>query len=107
MDWSAWLHPQVLLILIGAIFAGLVWGIQLNIAVLMHSKRHAHLEGRVDAHDKILDLLTKDLLRVSLILSGLEKSVEKAVGHVDEHEKEAEAWKHRIVAVEEKVKNHG
>ena len=97
----SWLTPSGLMILLG----GIVWGVQLNINAMMQAKRLARLEARQDEYEQTMALISKDLVRVGLILDNLEKDIEKAVDHVEEHDKEAESWKQRIVRLEERYKD--
>ena len=71
--WAKWLTPAAATIVIG----GIVWGVQLNVAVNQMTSDISRLATYADQHDVKLDEMSANVLRTSLILEGLETRMRK------------------------------
>lgn len=65
------MNPTTVLALIG----GIVWGIQLNMAVVDHTGRIGAINGRLDAHQLLLQEQSTNMARTSVILSNIEERI--------------------------------
>ena len=99
-NWvTNWISPAGLMVVMG----GVIWGIQLNAIVLMHSERLAEIKTDMAAHE-LRDLeWGKTLGHTVVLLAELEKRVESNTRHAEEHEKEAANWKYKIIELESKI----
>lgn len=91
--WDRWVNPTTVLTLIG----GVVWGVQLNMMVVELAEESA-------ANNAIQERLRQEIsdFRVNqekhtLILDNLVRDVSGIRYDIDAHNKEAEAWKQRIL----------
>jgi cell division protein FtsL len=94
-----WITPSSLMILIGAI----IWGVQLNAAVLDLAREISKLEQRVAQNTTINVAQNESLIKLGTIVDGIEKRIQKAEHHVIEHERDSEIWKRRIQANEARL----
>lgn len=99
----AWLAPSG----IAAVIAFIVWLIQHNVAIVALKKA----EGKRDAEvNKLFEISRENAAvasKTALILDTVERRLTKHENRLDEHEKEAEGWRQRIVGVEERVGHNG
>jgi 5-bromo-4-chloroindolyl phosphate hydrolysis protein len=96
-----WISPAGFMIVVGAI----IWGIQLNIAVISHTERLAEIKTAAAEHE-LRDLeWGKTLGQTVILLNELEKRVSANTRHAEDHEREAADWKYRIIDIESKLKN--
>lgn len=90
---SNWLSPAGVLVL----FGGIVWGIQLNIAVVENAKAISKLTKAVEVEEAINVAQNETLARTAVILDNITERLRAAEGHVVEHDRDAEQWKRRII----------
>lgn len=91
-----WITPTTLL----AILGGIVWGVQLNAAVLSLTDAVGRYSNELDRAQEINATQTVALARTAEILAQVQKRLDKAETHVIEHEKDAEIWKRKIMSNE-------
>jgi hypothetical protein len=96
-----WVTPTTVLALIGAI----IWGIQLNAAVIGQVAAIARLDTRITAQNAISHDHSEQLIKLASIIDGMERRIESNTAHRVEHERDAQGWKHRIVTNEEKLRH--
>jgi hypothetical protein len=100
---QAWATPAGLLLLLG----GITWGVQLNVSIMNLTNKVSNLAGKTDKMSTELMESTRNNLRVSMLLTQLEKDAEKALRHAEEHEKDSAEWRQRIVALEVRNRDKG
>lgn len=71
--WERWLNPTTAMALFGAV----VWGIQLNFAVLQNTKDIGQMEGQQNEIVKLLNEQQQVLVRQTVLISELERRVTK------------------------------
>ena len=107
MNWATvlehWLAPAGFLVVVGAV----VWGIQLNVAVMRLTSGMSRLESRGTETISELDANTKQIARIAIILDQVEKRMEKFEEKFDQHEKEAMKWHAQVIALEAKLEANG
>lgn len=95
-----WVTPATVVIVFGAI----VWGVQLNVLSLQHTRAIAA------NHEKIIQLESReiktefDLQRTALLLEQTSANLAELKTAHDNHIQEAERWKRRILLNEERTK---
>ena len=99
----AWLAPSG----VAAVIAFIVWLIQHNVAIVALKKA----EGKRDAEvNKLFEISRENAAvtsKTALILDTVERRLNKNEHHLEEHEKEAEGWRQRVVGLEERMKHSG
>lgn len=105
--WDKWINPTTML----AVLGGIVWGIQLNFAVITQTSDIAKLEELSDARQVVNTQQNTQLTRISVILGQVVDKLDGVEDYDDEHEKESHSWKrkielntHRLDQIEEKLK---
>lgn len=101
--FDKWVNPTTVIALIG----GIIWGVQLNMAVLQHSsdigvvkQSNKEIEQMVKVHDN-------NMVRVSTLLDGVAQRIDRKETQFDEHLKDAEEWKRKILINERAIlKDH-
>ena len=96
-----WISPAGALLLLG----GVTWGVQLNVAVLNLAKQAAVEQARAQELSTTIDDVVKNQTKLTLILENLTDEIDEVALHSEGHTKEANGWKHRIVRLEERLKN--
>ena len=99
---SSWATPTGVALLLG----GIVWGVQLNVATMNLNAGVVTLTERVAAVEKESEIIGDNLLRTTIVLEAMEIRMIKALEHVENHNKESEDWKRRIVILEEMLRRH-
>lgn len=92
--WDKWVNPTTVLSLIG----GIVWGIQLNMAVVDHSAQIGAINGRLDAHQQLLSEQAQALARSSVILEGIEIRMREYNESMNTHFRSANEIHRQVVA---------
>jgi len=96
---SQWVTPFTLVIAFGAV----VWGIQLNYATLQNTKRLGAQAAEIRLirdQDISANLI---LVRATLLQDQLEKRLVRVERAQAVHDKEAEAWKRKIIKNESRL----
>ena len=93
---SAWASPAGVLLLLG----GIVWGVQLNVATMRLSQDYSQIAAVQAKQGAEINEVSRNLLRATLLLQGMEMRVNEAVQTVKEHNVESEDWKRRISILE-------
>lgn len=101
--FESWVSPSGVLLLIG----GVVWGVQLNVATMNLTAEMVTQQSRLEKLEDEAEDTQENLLRTTLILEGMEIRMINALEHVENHNKESEDWKRRIVVLEEMQKRRG
>lgn len=71
--WEKWISPTSVLALLG----GIVWGVQLNVAVLAHTAEINNIVGRMHNAETVNNEQNQTLSRVAVILQLIEQRVKK------------------------------
>jgi len=101
-DWlERWISPAGVLLLMG----GIVWGVQLNVAVMQLTEAVSADKANMQTLSAQIQSISTTQARTAVILQHLEKTIEATDKHVAEHERESSTWKQRIIRLEEGVKN--
>lgn len=90
--WDKFVSPAGMLMLLG----GIVWGIQLNVAVMQHTSELSAIHERAQSSAAMNQEQNMQLTRISLILSTLVDDVDDVQDDNSSHEREAESWKRLI-----------
>lgn len=93
-----WSGPAGFLVLFGAI----VWGIQLNMAVLGLTKGEMAIAKELSEMTKAAHLSSENMIKVSVLLESLTERVEQNSSAIAKHNEEAEAWKRKISVIEDR-----
>ena len=96
-----WISPAGILVL----FGGVVWGVQLNVATMNLTKQMSGLSGKTDELSHEMSEIAQNNVRTSMILSALTKDIDRALEHTEEHERDSEDWKRRIMLNEQRLKD--
>ena len=91
-----WISPSGFMILLG----GIIWGIQLNVAVITNGKDIASIRDQHIAIVERLDEISRLNLEQAFILEGVSDEMQRTAAIVDEHEKSSDLWKERIIKLE-------
>ena len=94
---NKWITPVTLT----AIFGAIIWGVQLNIATLNTTKQVASLLVEYQTLEREITALDRSVSRIAIILDNLENRIARTEEVVEEHNKEAEEWKRRILLNEQ------
>lgn len=70
-DFNKWVTPTSVLALLG----GVVWGVQLNYAVVSHTEALGQLKGRMQNNEQLDYEQNEQLARIAIILEQLEKRI--------------------------------
>jgi septal ring factor EnvC (AmiA/AmiB activator) len=104
--WDKWVNPTTMMVLFGAI----VWGIQLNFAVLQNTKELGQVQATQQKVVVIQQEMQRQSIRLATLLETMERNqerntklLEETNKHVLEREKEAEGWKKRIEGNEDDI----
>lgn len=97
---SKWATPSGLLILFGAV----AWGVQLNVAIINLTDKVSELDVKTDATLTTQAEIAANVLRATVLMGEMEKDMMAVMRHVDEHNDESEAWKQRIIRLEERMR---
>lgn len=73
IDWNKWVSPTTVVALMG----GIVWGVQLNFAVVSHTAAIGELKGRQIENEAIDHEQNEQLARIAIILEQLEKRINR------------------------------
>jgi len=106
--WDKWVNPTTVMVLFGAI----VWGIQLNFAVLQNTKEIGQVAGTQQKIVEIQQTIQQNTIRLSVLIEELQKHqvrntelLEKTNKYVLDRERDAEGWKKRIEGNEQDIQN--
>lgn len=103
MSWTdlldKWIAPTGIMVLVG----GIVWGIQLNVAVLNLTKDSAEQQQQLTEVTAMLSSIAKTQATSSYIMDRMEHDLEETKDQAEHHDREANNWKHRIIRLEEKL----
>lgn len=99
--FDKWVNPTTVIALIG----GIIWGVQLNMAVVQLSESMGSVRDRLEYHQQMLVELSKTNVQMATILERLEEQVKENGDNHEEHLKDAEVWKQRIL--ENQIRNRG
>lgn len=94
-----WTTPTGIMIIFGCV----VWGVQLNMAVMSLNERVTAASTRTGANESALVVVSQNNLKTALIIEHLQTEVAEVVEKSEEHSKEAEEWKRRITVLEQKA----
>ena len=97
--WDKWVNPTTVLALIG----GIVWGIQLNMAVVDHTGKIGAINGRLDAHQLLLQEQATTMAKTAVILQNIQDKLVNVAEDVSEHKADSGEWKQRIKVNETKI----
>lgn len=86
--WKRWLHPAVITTVIGVIFAGIVWGVQLNFAVLSTASDVGELKGITTKLTSVAQQQATNHRELTVIVKELKDDVEDNEEDIDEIRKE-------------------
>jgi len=97
---KGWLSPAGALLLLG----GIVWGVQLNVATMNLSSQMSELNAKQgNISDRLLEV-SDNSLRTTLLMKQLTERMAEMDADVDVHFDEAEDWKLKIIAIEERMR---
>lgn len=97
-----WVTPATVVIVFGAI----VWGVQLNLLSLQHTRAIAANHTAIKA---INDRLTADefsLQKTALLLEQTAARLAEVKRAADEHNREAEKWKRQIIRNQDAIERN-
>ena len=104
MSWvqviSQWSGPAGFMVLLGAV----VWGVQLNVAVLRLTEKDAAQDMELAAITQSLTDISRNSYKASVLLDELMKDTLENTKHIESHSTEAEEWKRRILLLEQQLK---
>lgn len=106
LDWSSilthWAGP--LLAALGTIIAGaIIWGIQLNYAVLKHTASIGRLQKQITDHQNESGAHYLQIAKTALLLDELEKRMHDLSEDIKVDKEKQENWRHRVVALEARI----
>lgn len=90
--WDKWMSPAGLMV----VFGGLVWGIQLNFAVLTQQADIAGLKEAYDKQQQINHEHALQMTRIALLIDQVVEKVERLDRDSGKHEAESGLWKRMI-----------
>jgi len=100
---SAWGGP--LLTALGTVIVGaILWGIQLNFAMLRHTSQITSIQKQISNHEVQAASHYNQISKTAILLDNIEQRLEKLDNQFNHHTESAENWRHRVVALETKIK---
>jgi len=106
--WDKWINPTTVMVLFGAI----VWGIQLNFAVLQNTKDIGQVAGTQQKIVEIQQTIQQNTIRLSVLIEEMQKHqerntqlLERTNKYVIDREREAAGWNKRIEGNEQDIKD--
>jgi len=98
--WDKWVNPTTVLAMIG----GIVWGIQLNMAVVDHTAEIGKLSAMLTAQQSLLQQQSNSVARISVILDALERRVSGNEVAIKQDAVEVGRMKGLIISNQERVR---
>ena len=101
--FASWGGP--ILTALGSIVVGaIIWGIQLNFAMLKHTSQITSIQKQISDHEIQAASHYNQISKTAILLDNIEKRLEKLDNEFNHHTETAENWRHRVVALETKIK---
>lgn len=85
---------------IAVIFGCIVWGVQLNYAIMSLTSEVTKLTATTAENKESIDSTARMLLETSLVLKQIQRDMADALVEIEDHDKESDDWKQRIIRLE-------
>jgi hypothetical protein len=98
--WDKWVNPTTVLAMIG----GVVWGIQLNMAVIDHTQKIGKIANTLAQQQTLLQTQSNSLARVTVILDTMERRITGTEAAIKTDAVEVGQIKGMIISNQERIR---
>lgn len=100
-----WLGPAGITVIFTCIAGGIIWGVQINAALVAIKESLGRLTKSEEHHETDIRSNSDNILTATLLLKQLEDAQKQLADDFQEHVREAEGWKAKIEVLDERTKN--
>ena len=97
-----WIEAAVMF-LFASILGGIIWGVQINFALVSLARNSQITAGRLDSIEDNHLIISDNLLKQSIILKALRNDNDRIEETVIRHNSESEGWKQKIERLDERT----